>query len=742
MWGCRLFSVGNPTLEPPTSQLRHPYFGDAGAAQGLKVVSGDVRQTLAQLRGKMTDVAAHSDADDGASGDERLAYRGVFTRMLVRPEIGAVIGAAVIWLFFWSASEKFGTAGSQAVVLDVSATLGIMAVAVALLMIGGEFDLSSGAATGALGIVTILLVKDIGELGGAGLSLFIAIPLSFVVAMVLGWYNGTVVERTGLPSFIVTLATFFVLRGFKLGFSKLTIGNISVGRIDEGHGFDFWHPIFASVWVRNDHIWDTRDIVYTTGILLGLALIVLAVYEGNYLRKTVPNYAGFVPFLGGVVGTIVGVLLMHNTDGVSGDLISGLVIAASMLAGFFGVALWRYEPITGDNHIHLDSRVLEFAGLGIVLIVVGAVCALVVDIDGQQTILNRLPAAVNWLITIVTIALAGGIVWRRNGAGTSGAEQRTVQMQTVRTGLVGAVSIFAFMFMTTEQGLRVILFVGLATAGLILLAMAALRARKSSALSGSVILVLNSVVIAALAVFIQAESGHEKFRTEIFSVMMFGAIVVLAWALVSGYYQQRRIADHASDRLSAWLSGIGLGALLIGLISRLLWATTDEIEAGITPATFRMSILWFIAVTAVATFVLGRTKFGSWIFAVGGNKEAARQVGVPAAKTKTQLFMIVSGAAWLVGLLLAFRLQTLQSGTGNGLEFEYIIAAVVGGTALTGGYGSVLGAAIGAFIMAMSKQGIGLALWNSDWRFAFLGVILLGAVMANNFIKAKAEAVR
>ncbi len=690
----------------------------------------------------MTDATVLTDTGNGASGDERLAYRGVFTRMLIRPEIGAIIGATAIWLFFWAVSEKFGTTGGLAPMLDISATLGIMAVAVALLMIGGEFDLSSGAATGALGIITILLVKDIGELGGAGLSLFIAIPLSFVVAMALGWYNGTVVERTGLPSFIVTLATFFVLRGFKLGFSKLTIDNISVGRIDEGRGYEFWRRIFASVWGRNNHVWDTRDVVYTIGILLGLTLLVLAVYEGNYLRKKASNPTGLVLFAAGFVGIVVGVVLMHSTDGVSNNIISGLVIAASMLLGFFGVALWRYEPITDDNHFHLDSRVLELTGLGLVLIVIGAVCALTFDVDGQETILNRLPVVIEVLITIAAFLLAGGVLWRRNGGGTSVAEQSTVLFQILRAGSVGAIFIFVFMFMTTEQGLRAILFVGSATTGLILLAMAVLRARKSSALSGSAVLVLSSVVIAALALFIQAESGHEKFRSEIFSVMMFGAVVVLAWALVSGRYQQRRVADHAADRLSAWLSGTGLVAVLIGLISRLLWTTTDEIEAGIAPAIFSMRILWFIAVTAVATFVLGHTKFGSWIFAVGGNKEAARQVGVPAARTKTQLFMIVSGAAWLVGLLLAFRLQTIQSNTGNGLEFEYIIAAVVGGTALTGGYGSVLGAAIGAFIMVMSNQGTTLALWNSDWRFAFLGVILLGAVMANNFIKAKAEAVR
>ncbi len=103
--------------------------------------------------------------------DERLAYRGPIQRLLVRPEIGAMIGAFVIWLFFWLVSDVFGTVAGANNYMDVSATLGIMAVAVALLMIGGEFDLSSGAMTGATGILVIMLVKDVGELGGAGLNL-------------------------------------------------------------------------------------------------------------------------------------------------------------------------------------------------------------------------------------------------------------------------------------------------------------------------------------------------------------------------------------------------------------------------------------------------------------------------------------------------------------------------------------------------------------------------------------------
>jgi simple sugar transport system permease protein len=104
--------------------------------------------------------------------------------------------------------------------------------------------------------------------------------------------------------------------------------------------------------------------------------------------------------------------------------------------------------------------------------------------------------------------------------------------------------------------------------------------------------------------------------------------------------------------------------------------------------------------------------------------------------------MLVSGAAWLVGMLLAFRLNTIQANTGNGEEFEYIIAAVVGGTLLTGGYGSALGGALGAIIIAEATLGIPSSRWNSDWRFLFLGVTLLLAVIANRSIRARAEAMR
>ena len=154
------------------------------------------------------------------------------------------------------------------------------------------------------------------------------------------------------------------------------------------------------------------------------------------------------------------------------------------------------------------------------------------------------------------------------------------------------------------------------------------------------------------------------------------------------------------------------------------------------------SVFWFIAVTAVATWVLLRTRAGNWIFAVGGAAVASRQVGVPVARTKIVLFMTTAGAGWLVGMLLLFTTSTVQSNTGVGQEFIFIICAVVGGCLLTGGYGSAVGAALGALIYGMVNQGIVYAGWDNNWLKAFLGVMLLGAVLLNEWVRKRAETAR
>jgi simple sugar transport system permease protein len=147
-------------------------------------------------------------------------------------------------------------------------------------------------------------------------------------------------------------------------------------------------------------------------------------------------------------------------------------------------------------------------------------------------------------------------------------------------------------------------------------------------------------------------------------------------------------------------------------------------------------------VTAIASLVLVRTRFGNWIFAVGGALPSARAIGVPAVRTKILLFMGTAFAGWVVGSCNILRFSSVQANQGVGLELHYIIAAVVGGCLLTGGFGSAIGAAIGALIFGMARQGIVFARWDSDWFMLFLGVLLLAAVLVNNRFQKRAERVR
>lgn len=152
-------------------------------------------------------------------------------------------------------------------------------------------------------------------------------------------------------------------------------------------------------------------------------------------------------------------------------------------------------------------------------------------------------------------------------------------------------------------------------------------------------------------------------------------------------------------------------------------------------AGFPVSILWFLAMTAVGAFILMRTKVGNWIFAVGGNKEAARMVGVPATATKIGLFMAVGLCGWVHGMVVLFKTNRSNVIEGVGQEFYFIIASVLGGCLLTGGFGSIIGAALGCLILGMTSKGIPLAGWDNNLYFLFLGVILLVAAFANEWIR-------
>jgi len=159
-------------------------------------------------------------------------------------------------------------------------------------------------------------------------------------------------------------------------------------------------------------------------------------------------------------------------------------------------------------------------------------------------------------------------------------------------------------------------------------------------------------------------------------------------------------------------------------------------------AAFPISIVWWLAITVLATWVLMRTRFGNWIFSAGGNAEAARNVGVPVNRVKVTLFMATAAAAWLVATIQLTVVKSADTLRGTQQEFIAIIAAVIGGNLLTGGYGSAVGAALGALIFGMVRQGIVYAGIDADWFQVFLGAMLIVAVLVNNFIRDQAEKAR
>ncbi|MPZ93439.1 MAG: ABC transporter permease [Propionibacteriales bacterium] len=232
-------------------------------------------------------------------------------------------------------------------------------------------------------------------------------------------------------------------------------------------------------------------------------------------------------------------------------------------------------------------------------------------------------------------------------------------------------------------------------------------------------------VALAVALAIGFFNGYLVMKTKIPSFLItLGTFLMLQGAnlavtkLLTGQVASRNISD---------MDGFGLADAIFA---------SDFSIAG---TTFRISIVWWLVFVAIATWLLLRTKVGNWIYAVGGDAESARAVGVPVVKTKIGLFMGVGFLAWFAGMHLLFTFNSVQSGEGVGNEFIFIIAAVIGGCLLTGGYGTAIGAAIGAFIYGMTEKGIVYAGWNPDWVKFFLGVMLLLATVTNLWVRNRAS---
>jgi simple sugar transport system permease protein len=683
--------------------------------------------------------------------DERISHRGPMRRWLLSPEIGALIGAVIVWAFFWGNGRTFGEADTTLNWLDVAAPTGIMAAAVALLMIGGEFDLSSGVMTGATAIQIGLMSRFF---MGDGINIGWAILSAFLAAAAVGWFNGYMVNKTGLPSFIVTLASFFTLRGVMLVISKRLVGKVQVDGITDQKGAKFFKDWIAHEWRFTE--FGIRDKVFLGLVIVGGALFIYGLLEQSYIRRVSINPMGIALCAAGIVVAAVGFNRLLKTDGVSNNALWGTISVVGVIVAIVGAALARWVTrtrVAADAGLPAEAR--SRLGLGIGLIIVACLTPVPFDRRQREAILTWTSPSLRPVIAVVAaligIFLAVRAVWpelkeKKKTAGVFGK----LSAFSIYSALLVMTMMICFLQLTTVQALRAIGMLVLSGAGLTFMMLARGIAGKSSKRWQLLIGLLVTAALLVLAFVIRADSGAVRFRTGLFGAMMIGAMAVAANTITEFMMEKRTHGDAQADRFGKRLQLTGGILASVGLLIRLVWSNlTPEHAAQVKAAggtvgqnVLRETVMWWILVAAVGSYVLVKTKWGNWIFAVGGNKEAARATGVPANQVKVGLFVTVSLCGCLAGTLIALRYGTVQANQGTGLEFEYIIAAVVGGCLLTGGYGSVIGAALGSAIMAISVVGVQTTPWNSDGRFAFLGGVLLLAVLVNNFIRKKAQEAR
>ena len=147
---------------------------------------------------------------------------------------------------------------------------------------------------------------------------------------------------------------------------------------------------------------------------------------------------------------------------------------------------------------------------------------------------------------------------------------------------------------------------------------------------------------------------------------------------------------------------------------------------------FQITIFWWIAATLIVGFILHFARYGNWIFAMGGDSVSARNAGIPTNRLTVALFMSSGLGAAFVGLSQAILYNSAQVSAGQSFIFNSIIAVVIGGVLLTGGYGSAVGIVLGTLTFSIVNQGIYYTGFDANWASLIIGVLLLAAVLMNN----------
>ncbi len=239
-------------------------------------------------------------------------------------------------------------------------------------------------------------------------------------------------------------------------------------------------------------------------------------------------------------------------------------------------------------------------------------------------------------------------------------------------------------------------------------------------------------------------NGYLVIKTKLPSFIVTLAFLFILRGLslaLSIFFTNRTIISGIGDAAAKdWLaSALFVGTVGEGLfhwLAGLGWLQTLADGSPLVKGVPKV-IVWWAVLLVFAAVLLAFTRFGNWVFAVGGDANAARNVGVPVRFVKISLFMFTAFCACLFAALQVCDIGSAAADRGLGKEFEAIIAAVIGGTLLTGGYGSVIGASVGALIFGVVQIGITYTNAGSDWFRVFLGLMLLVAVIFNNFVRRR-----
>ncbi len=274
---------------------------------------------------------------------ERTVRVNPLRRLLIRPETGAVVGSIAVWIFFAivAGSSGFTSSRGTSSYLSVSAELAILAIPVALLMIGGEFDLSVGSTVGATGMVIAILSTQYGW------NVWAAIVVALIFAVLIGMVNGYLVMRTRLPSFIVTLGTAYILYGMTAGFTTLLTGLTVVNGVDQAPGFSSAHAVFATALGGGQQypieiIWALALVVLATWLLLGTSFgnwIFGVGGDANAARNIGVPVARvkILLFVGTALGAcllaIIQVMAFTNADVLRGQGLEFYAIVAAVVGG-------------------------------------------------------------------------------------------------------------------------------------------------------------------------------------------------------------------------------------------------------------------------------------------------------------------------------------------------------------------------------------------------------------------------